>query len=276
MRQAGLFGLSDHLKRLSAFGDPLEELARIVDFEVFRPALVAALAYSDGARGGRPPYDPVAMLKVLILAAQNSVSYARMEYLIRDRLSWLRFLGFDLGAATPDANTIRLFREKLTEAGTLETLFAAFNQELKERGYLAMGGQIVDATLVAAPKRRNTQTEKEAIKEGKSASEIWPRRTGQGSPEGHGCTLDAEVHESAADAGRQTAGGYCDPQLWLQKQHLDLLPVRVHPQGQGYRWGSLRWAYAPGRGDQRQYGVRCLGRYRLPQPGERTLAAPER
>lgn len=26
MRQAGLFGLSDHLKRLSAYGDPLEEL----------------------------------------------------------------------------------------------------------------------------------------------------------------------------------------------------------------------------------------------------------
>ena len=174
MRQAGLFGLSDHLKRLSAFGDPLEELVRIVDFEVFRPALVEALAYGDGAKGGRPPYDPVAMLKVLILAAQNNVSDARMEYLIRDRLSWMRFLGFDLGAATPDANTIRLFREKLTEAGALDTLFAAFDQELKERGYLAMGGQIVDATLVAAPKQRNTQAEKEAIKEGKTAGEIWP------------------------------------------------------------------------------------------------------
>lgn len=174
MRQAGLFGLSDHLKRLSAFGDPLEELSRIVDFEVFRPALVEALAYGDGAKGGRPPYDPVAMLKVLILAAQNNVSDARMEYLIRDRLSWMRFLGFDLGAASPDANTIRLFREKLTEAGALEALFAAFDHELKERGYLAMGGQIVDATLVAAPKQRNNQAEKEAIKEGKSAGEIWP------------------------------------------------------------------------------------------------------
>ena len=67
------------------------------------------------AKGGRPPYDPVMMLKVLILAAQNTVRDARMEYLIRDRLSLLRFLGFDLGAATPDANTIWLFREKLTE-----------------------------------------------------------------------------------------------------------------------------------------------------------------
>ena len=110
MRQTGLFGLSEHLKRLSANGDPLEELGRIIDFEAFRPALVAGLAYGDGSKGGRPPYDPVAMLKVLILAAQNNVADARMEYLIRDRLSWLRFLGFDLGAATPDANTIPMFR----------------------------------------------------------------------------------------------------------------------------------------------------------------------
>lgn len=174
MRQAGLFGLSDHLKRLSAHGDPLEELGQIIDFEAFRPVLVAALAYGDGAKGGRPPYDPVAMLKVLVLAAQNNVADARMEYLIRDRLSWLRFLGFDLGAPTPDANTIRLFREKLTEAGALDAVFTDFDRQLKERGYLAMGGQIVDATLVAAPKQRNTELEKAAIKEGKTAAEVWP------------------------------------------------------------------------------------------------------
>ena len=128
MRQAGLFGLSDQLKRLSDGGDPLETMGRVVDFEVFRPALEKALAYSDGVRGGRPPYDPVAMFKVLILAAQNTVSDGRMEFLIRDRLSWLRFLGFDLGAVTPDENTIRLFREKLTRAGAIDALFAAFDR----------------------------------------------------------------------------------------------------------------------------------------------------
>ncbi len=174
MRQSGLFGLSDHMKRLSTDGDPLEVLARVVDFETFRPTLLAALSYSDGAKGGRPPYDPVTMLKVLVLAAQNNVSDARMEYLIRDRLSWLRFLGFDLGAATPDANTIRMFRERLTAAGALDMLFADFDRQLKDRGYLPMGGQIVDATLVAAPKQRNTDAEKAAVKAGKSAAEIWP------------------------------------------------------------------------------------------------------
>ena len=71
MKQAGLFGLSDHLKRLSAFGDPLEELGRVIDFEGFRPILEDALCYLDGSKGGRPPYDPVAMFKVSIPAAQS-------------------------------------------------------------------------------------------------------------------------------------------------------------------------------------------------------------
>jgi len=42
MRQAGLFGLSDRLKRLLAYGDPLEELGRIIDFETFHPTLEVA------------------------------------------------------------------------------------------------------------------------------------------------------------------------------------------------------------------------------------------
>jgi IS5 family transposase len=203
MRQAGLFGLSDHLKRLSAVGDPLEVLDRVVDFEVFRPTLIAALAYGDGSKGGRPPYDPVVMLKVLILAAQNNVGDARMEYLIRDRLSWLRFLGFELGASTPDANTIRLFREKLTEAGALDPLFADFDHQLKDRGYLAMGGQIVDATLVAAPKQRNT------------GGRDLARRTCPRGAEGYGRALDAEVRQRSAGSKWKAADRHRDPQLWL-------------------------------------------------------------
>ena len=154
MRQAGLFGLPDHLRKLSSTGDPLEALAKVVDFEIFREALETALDYSDGSKGGCPAYDPVAMFKVLILAAQHTVSDERMEFLIRDRLSWLRFLGFDLGAPTPDRNTIWTFRERLIRAGAMDDLFATFDRELRRSGYLAMGGQIVDATLVSAPKQR--------------------------------------------------------------------------------------------------------------------------
>jgi hypothetical protein len=37
---------------------------------------------------------------------------------------------------------------------------------LRAAGYLAMSGQIVDATIVAAPKQRNTEAERAAIKAG--------------------------------------------------------------------------------------------------------------
>lgn len=178
MRQARHFGLSAQQKRLSDGGDPPATLGRVVESETFRPALEAALGYGDGAKGGGPPYDPVAMLKMLILAAQHTVSDARMEFLIRDRLSWLRFLGFDLGAPTTDADTIRLFNERLTRAGTMDTLSAAFDRSLREHGYLPMGGKIVDATLVAAPKQRNSRQEKAAIKAGRTAPEIRPDEPG--------------------------------------------------------------------------------------------------
>ena len=174
MEQRSLFGLSEHLERLSAHGDPLEVLDGVVDFEFFRGWLVDGLGYGDGARGGRPPFDPVSMFKALILQAQHNLSDARMEFMIRDRLSWMRFLGFDLGAPTPDENTIRHFRNRLTETGTLKRVMKAFDWQLRKKGYIAMSGQIVDASLVPAPKQRNTEAEKEAIKAGKSAGEIWP------------------------------------------------------------------------------------------------------
>ena len=119
MRQAGLFGLSEHLERLNRHGGSLEVLEATVDFEHFRGWLVEGLGYGNGSKGGRPPFDPVAMFKALILQAQQNLSDARMEFMIRDRLSCMRFLGFDLGAPTPDENTIRHFRNRLTETGRL-------------------------------------------------------------------------------------------------------------------------------------------------------------
>lgn len=50
----------------------------------------------------------------------------------------------------------------------------AFDWQLQKKGYIAMWGQIVDASLVPAPKQRNTEGERKAIKSGKSAKDIWP------------------------------------------------------------------------------------------------------
>jgi len=124
------------------------------------------------------------MFKVLILAARNNVSDERMEFLIRARLSWLRFLGFDLGKPAPDENTIALFRERLTNAGATQALFDEFDQQLKGLGHLPMGGQIVDATLISAHASVIRMMRK---KPSRKAS--LPARFGlinpQGSPERH-------------------------------------------------------------------------------------------
>ncbi len=67
------FSLHDHLEALSQHGDPLEVLKRTVDFEYFRSWLVEGLGYGDGSKGGRPPFDPVTMFKVLTLQAQHNL-----------------------------------------------------------------------------------------------------------------------------------------------------------------------------------------------------------
>src|ERR1700733_6496262 len=114
--QAGFFDVEERLKELSAKGDALERLTAVVDFELFRADLKRAVPRSDGLKGGRPAFDHVLMFKVLVLQASHSLSDERTEYLIRDRLSFMRFLGLGLADTVPDANTIWTFREALTGA----------------------------------------------------------------------------------------------------------------------------------------------------------------
>ena len=54
MAQPGFFDVDERLAALSAAGDPLERLSAVVDFELFRSVLAAALVRSDRSRGGRP------------------------------------------------------------------------------------------------------------------------------------------------------------------------------------------------------------------------------
>jgi transposase, IS5 family len=175
--QGGFFEVEERLKELSAKGDDLARLNAIVDFEVFRPDLVRAVPRSDGSKGGRPAFDHVFMFKVLILQASHSLSDERTEFLIKDRLSFMRFLALGLSDTVPDANTIWTFREALTGAKlddkpAIEVLFRAYETTLTRAGFLAMGGQIIDASIVAAPKQRNTDGEKAEIKAG-CIPEAW-------------------------------------------------------------------------------------------------------
>ncbi|TCW25580.1 transposase-like protein DUF772 [Gluconobacter oxydans] len=164
---------------MSGLGDQLEAFSRTVDIEVFRPDLEQALAYSNGSKGGRPPLDPVLMFKILVIQTLNNLSDERTEYLINDRLSFMRFLGLRLLDRVPDAKTVWLFRERLTQAGAIERLFDRFDATLRNAGYLPMSRQILDATLQSSAiptLRKPTSGQGVFLKTGRTSHPNCPTR----------------------------------------------------------------------------------------------------
>jgi len=108
------------------------------------------------------------MFKAIVLCELYNLSDEQFEYQLRDRLSFMRFLGLGLEDPAPDATTVWLYREQLVQAELVAELFDAFDAHLKAQGWLAMGGQMIDASIVPVPKQRNTRDENGAIKAGET------------------------------------------------------------------------------------------------------------
>jgi len=168
--QPGLFDLEFRLDKIDSNGDPLKKLNALLDWELFRADLEAARDKDKERKSsaGRKPFDAVLMFKILILQALYGLADDAAEYQILDRLSFMRFLGLGQGDAVPDAKTIWLFRDQLTRAEAIDDLFDRFDEFLKDNGYAAKRGQIVDASIVPAPVQRNKPEENEAIKRGQT------------------------------------------------------------------------------------------------------------
>jgi IS5 family transposase len=169
MAQMGFFDLSYRYASLDAKRDPLVEIDAIVPWEEFRPTLERVWRKPEAerkSRAGRKPMDAVVMFKTLVLGALYNLSDDQIEYQVRDRLSFMRFLGLGLEDRVPDAKTVWLYREGLAQAGMVEALFEQFDGYLARQGYIARGGQILDASIVPVPKNRNTREENAAIRNG--------------------------------------------------------------------------------------------------------------
>jgi len=176
--QPGFFDVERRLEAISAKGDPLETIKTTVPWEDFRADIEAVTGTSAEERksnAGRKPYDAILKFKIVVLQSLYNLSDEQTEFLIRDRLSFMRFLDLGLEDAVPDATTIWLFREALAQAGLVDKLFDRFSQHLGAKGYIARGGQIIDASIVSAPKQRNTKEENEAIKAGETP-EDWQKK----------------------------------------------------------------------------------------------------
>src|SRR5256886_6359225 len=180
MGQLGFFDSIRRYESLDEKSDPLVAIAAMVPFESFRSKLKAALIKgelrtSDATRkslAGRKPWDEVMIFKALVLQALYNLSDDQAEYqLSRSPLvhAVSRFGNGGYGSQRQDFVALSRGAGK---AGAVEELFDLFDGLLKDKGYLAMGGQIIDATIVSAPKQHNSGEENDTIKEGETP-EDW-------------------------------------------------------------------------------------------------------
>jgi len=183
MNQYAFFGDHAALESLTQHGDRLVELDRHIQWAPL--VAVAEKVWRTGADKkaacGPKPWDAEVMLRVLVLKRLYNLSDEQMEYQLRDRLSFLRFVRLGLGDAVPDSRTIWLYADQLAKADGARELFEAFNRQLAERGLLVKEGVMVDATFVEVPRQRNCREDNAKIKQGETPEE-WlkqPRKLAQ-------------------------------------------------------------------------------------------------
>src|SRR6266545_1844642 len=226
MGQLGFFDADKRLEALSAKGDPLEAIDRLVPWESFRAEVEAVVLTSDELKkssAGRKPFDALLMFRMLVLQALNNLSDEQVEYQVRDRLSFSRFLGLAIEDSIPDSTTLWLFREKLAKAGLVEKLFDCFDQHLAAKGYMARGGQIIDASIVPVPTQRNSRDENAELQAGRTPA-AWKQKHGRSffgyknhvnadakhKLIRHYAVTDAAVHDSRELDGLLDTGNTCN------------------------------------------------------------------
>ena len=227
MGQLGFFDADKRLQALSARGDPLEAIDRLVPWESFRAEIEAVVLTPDELKkssAGRKPFDAILMFRMLVLQALNNLSDEQVEYQVRDRLSFSRFLGLAMEDSIPDATTLWLFREKLAKAGLIEKLFDRFDQHLAAKGYMARGGQIIDASIVPVPTQRNSRDENAELQAGRTPAKDRLAEPGL-------------QHSPPSDAGTARRGmktvessAVFQPKQWAEKEAGKTIENRTKPE----------------------------------------------
>ena len=177
-KDSDLFSMIDHQREITQTVRGINKLNDVIDWELFRPELESLLGYDnrDLSKGGRPPFDPVFMLKVLVLQKYHNLSDEQTEFQIGDRFSFMQFLGLQPGDSVPDEKTIWDFKWLLDKDGRdgARKLFECFALQLSGEGMIAREGSIVDASFVDAPRQRNSREQNAQIKAGERPEGFEP------------------------------------------------------------------------------------------------------
>jgi IS5 family transposase len=289
MMTTGLFDWQTRFEQLSNSGDPLVKLNEIVNWEQFRKSLEVIRDIERKSPAGRKPFDIILMFKIMILQSLYNLSDDQVEFQIRDRLSFMRFLGLSLSDTVPDAKTIWLFREQLTETKLIKKLFNRFDEFLDKNGFSARKGQIVDASIIAAPKQRNSRQENKDIKEGnipddwtenkkrqKDTDARWVKKNGENhfGYKNHididvehklirdyevtpASVHDSNIFEKLLDEGNSSRDVWADSAYGSEEKIgiLEAYGFRSHVQRKGCRYKKLDERQR--RGNHKRAKIRC-------------------
>ena len=111
------------------------------------------------AQGGRPTVSNRNMVRILVLKMLHNLSDEQMEYQMLDRMSYQRFCGLENAINIPERTTIWKFEQRIGESGA-KPLFDGASTQLLKKGFIARGGQVIDASLVPC-----TEVEKQPQRE---------------------------------------------------------------------------------------------------------------
>lgn len=180
-----LFAPQERAAKRDRIGDPLQVLDEHIDFGAIARVIEAKLKLGDQGRGGRPPYPTETMVRLLVLQQLYNLSDEALEYQVLDRGSFVRFARLTNSPRVPDAKTVWVWRERLKKNDLMGDISAAVSGQLERAGFVARGGQIIDASIVSAPIQRNTREENAAIKEGKVPADWTAAKRSQKDVQAH-------------------------------------------------------------------------------------------
>ncbi|SCC95929.1 transposase [Thiomonas sp. X19] len=179
MIKVSLFAEQERETKLDKIGDACAKLAEHVDFAALAEEIDEAAPRPGRERGGRPPFPTEMMVRVLVIQQMYNLSDEQMEFQLLDRLSFQRFVGLRQSSQAPDRTTIWTFKERLIKAGASERIFEAVNRQLDRHGYIARGGQMIDASIVPVPKQTLNKDEKAIVQQDAMPAEWSPSKRRQ-------------------------------------------------------------------------------------------------
>jgi len=162
-----LFASVHHREKIDQLSDPLIDIEAHINFSALAAEVDTVAPRPVSTQGGRPPYPTESMVRILVLKRLYNLSDEQMEYQLLDRMSYQRFCGLEDAMNIPDHTIIWSFEQRIGDSGA-KALFDGVSAQLLGKGFIARGGQIIDASLIPAPKQRNNGKENDLLKQKRS------------------------------------------------------------------------------------------------------------